>query len=82
MDINKDVYLKTPINKKLYSLLRDILDYDDFVYGVMDFCETDENQQKMIEVIESGVNNSSEICLWAMSFHRGLDINKLKEKWL
>ena len=80
--IDENVYLRTPTNKKLYSMLREILDYDDFVYGIMDFCETDENQQKMIEVIEGGVNNSSEISLWALSFYSGEDINELKAKWL
>ena len=82
MQFNEDSYLISPTNKKLYSLLREILDYDDFVYGIMDFCETDENQQKMIEVIESGVDNCSEISLWALSISKNKDINELKAKWL
>ena len=82
MQFNESLYLISPINKKLYSMLRKIVDYDDFVYGIMDFCETDENQQKMIKVIESGVNDCSEISLWALSIADGHDINKLKAKWL
>ena len=80
--IDKKHYLKTPVNKKLYSLLKNICDYDEYILGIMDFCGTDENQQKMIDVIRSGVNNRNEICLWAISISRNKDINKLKAKWL
>ena len=48
----------------------------------MEYCETDELQQKMIDVIESGVNDRNEICLWAISLYRGKDINQLKAKYL
>ena len=82
MEINKDVYLRTPTNLKLYNLLKNICDYDEYIFGIMDYCETDEHQQKMIEVISGGVNNISEISLWAVSLYSGKDINKLKEKWL
>ncbi len=82
MKFNEQLYLVSHTNKKLYSMLREILDYDDFVYGIMDFCETDENQQKMIEIIESGVNDCSEISLWALSIAYGENINELKAKWL
>ncbi|MEE3349528.1 MAG: hypothetical protein VZR09_05755 [Candidatus Gastranaerophilaceae bacterium] len=82
MKIDESVYLVNDVNRKLYSLLKNILDDQEFIFGTMDYCETDEMQQKMIEVIESGVNNSSEICLWAISLYRGKDINQLKAKWL
>lgn len=82
MMIDENVYLRTPINKKLHSLLKNIWNNDEFIFGIMNHCETDEQQQKMIEVIESGVNNKNEICLWAISICSGQDINKLKAKWL
>lgn len=82
MIINEDVYLKTPINQKLYSMLKNICDYDEYIFGIMTFCFKEEHQQKMIEVIESGVNNISEISLWALSIGKNKDINKLKAKWL
>ena len=80
--INESLYLVNDINRKLHSLLKNIWDYDDFIFGIMDYCETDELQQKMINVIESGVNNRNEICLWASSLYRGKDINQLKAKYL
>lgn len=80
--INESLYLVNDINRKLYSLLKNIWDNDEFVFGIMDHCETDDQQQKMIDVIESGVNNKSEITLWAISLCSGQDINKLKAKWL
>lgn len=80
--INESLYLVNDINRKLHSLLKNIWDYDDFIFGIMDYCETDELQQKMINVIESGVNNRNEICLWAISLYRGKDINQLKAKYL
>lgn len=80
--INKDVYLKTETNYKLYSILKDIWDNEEFILGVMTFCFEEEHQLKMIEVIESGVNNKSEILLWAISIGKNKDINKLKEKFL
>lgn len=82
MKIDESVYLVNDTNKKLYSLLKNIWDNDEFVLGIMDHCETDENQQKMIDVIESGVINKSEITLWAISLCSGQDINQLKAKWL
>lgn len=82
MAINESLYLVNSINQKLYSLLKNICDYDEFIFGIMDYCETDELQQKMINVIESGVNNKNEICLWAICLYRGKDINQLKAKWL
>ena len=82
MTINESMYLVNDINKKLYSLLKNICDYEEFILGIMEHCETDEQQQKMIEVIENGVTNRNEICLWAISLCSGQDINKLKAKWL
>ena len=82
MKINEDAYLKTPTNKKLYLMLKNICDYDEYIFGIMTFCSSEEHQQKMIEVLESGVNNRSEICLWALSISRNKDINELKAKWL
>ena len=82
MKIDESVYLVNDINRKLYSLLKNICDYDEYIFGIMAFCETEENQQKMIDVIESGVNDRNEICLWAISLYRGKDINQLKAKWL
>ena len=80
MIIDESVYLTTPINKKLYSLLKNIWDNEEFILGVMTFCFLEEHQKKIINVIESGVNNKNEITLWAISI--GKDINKLKAKWL
>ena len=82
MKIDESVYLVNDTNKKLYSLLKNICDYDEYIFGIMEYCETDELQQKMINVIESGVNDRNEICLWAISLYRGKDINELKAKWL
>lgn len=80
--INKDVYLKTPTNKKLYSILKSIWDNEEFILGVMTFCFSEEHQQKMINVIKSGVTNRNEIILWAISIGKNKDINNLKAKWL
>ena len=63
-------------------LLKNIWDNEEFIFGIMEHCETDEQQQKMIEVIESGVTNKNEITLWAISLCSGKDINQLKAKWL
>jgi len=82
MTINKDVYLKTDTNKKLYSLLKNIWDNEEFILGIMTFCFSEEQQQKMIDVINSGVDNKNEITLWAISISRNKDINELKAKWL
>ena len=82
MKIDKNVYLKTQTNKKLYSLLKNICDYDEYIFRIMTFCFSEEHQLKMIDVIESGVDNRNEICLWALSISENKDINQLKAKWL
>ena len=63
-------------------MLKEICDYNEYIIGIMTFCFSEEHQQKLIKVIESGVNDRNEICLWAISIGKNKDINKLKAKWL
>lgn len=82
MIIDENVYLKTQLNKKLYSMLKNIWDNEEFILGVMTFCFSKAHQQKMIDVINSGIDNKNEITLWAISIGKNKDINQLQAKWL
>lgn len=62
--------------------MKNIWDNEEFILGVMTFCFSEEHQQKMIDVINSGVDNKNEITLWAISIGKNKDIDKLKAKWL
>ncbi len=73
--------LTSEISKELYNKLINIWDDNNFILGVMSRTETDEQKQKMIEIINSGLTDTDEILLNAMAIEENLDILTIKEKY-
>lgn len=62
IDRNK---FKTETGRKLFDLLKNIWDNDDFIVGTMAEVKGDENRQKMIDLIEKEKIKDPEILILA-----------------
>lgn len=66
---------KTEIGRKLYDLLKNIWDNDDFIIGVMAEVKGDEKRQKLINWIEkNGITDDELIVLLAGDISNGLEV--------
>ena len=65
--------IPTDTGKKLYDLLKNIWDDEEFIYGVLVDLRGDENKQKMIDAIEKdGLNDISTINLLSLDIRDGI----------
>lgn len=71
IDRNK---FKTETSKKLFDLLKDIWNDNDFIAGVLANLKNDENKQKMIVALEDGLTDTDTITLLALDIADGLEI--------
>lgn len=69
MDIEK--YTPTEISKKLYKLLKNFRDDENFIFGVLTQLETDDQRNIIISEIEKGQKNGGELILLAYFLSQG-----------
>lgn len=66
MDKNK--YINSEISKKLYEKLIPLRNWDnDFPLCILAILRTDKNKEKLLDLIEKGLDNSDQIILKALS---------------
>ncbi len=66
--------IKTETGKKLYDKLIALWDNDDFIGGVLAHLKGDEKKQKMIDALEGGLKDRSDIVLLSIDIADGLEI--------
>lgn len=72
MDI--ETYKPTETAKKLYELLKNIREDENFLLGVLSQLDTDEQRQILIEELENGLDDCGIIILMAGDIADGLDV--------
>ncbi len=71
----REKIIKTELDEKLFKLLLDSWDNEEFIIGVFQDLETQENKQKLINFIEEeNETNSDVIILAAMDIADGIEI--------
>ena len=71
--IDKTKIVKTKTGEKLFKLLSDIWNDEHFLIGVLGILKTDEQKQKMIDLIEiDGIDDSDTIILATLDIRDGL----------
>ncbi len=66
MDKNK--YLTNELSKKLYEKLIPLRDWDsEFALCILAILRTDKNKEKLLNLIDKGLNNSDQIILKALA---------------
>ena len=63
MDIEK--YTPTETSKKLYKMLKEFRDDDNFIFGILTQLEADEQYNIIISEMENGQKNGGELILLA-----------------
>lgn len=71
MILSKDKFVKTPLDEKLFQMLKNIWDDEHFIYGNIQDLKTPEQKQKMINILEEGETDRSQITLIAMDIRNG-----------
>ena len=71
MLLNKDKFVKTPLDEKLFQTLKNIWDDEHFIYGNILDLKTPEQKQKMIDILEDGETDRSQITLIALDIRNG-----------
>lgn len=70
--INKERIIKTPTGDTLLKILLSIWDNEHFIIGVFAILKTDEQKQKLIDLIEKdGINDSDTIILASLDIAEG-----------
>ena len=72
MDI--ETYKPTETAKKLYELLKNIREDENFLLGVLSQLDTDEQRQILIEELENGLDDCGIIILMAGDIADGLEV--------
>ena len=72
MDI--ETYTPTETAKKLYKLLKNIQDDNNFLLGVLSELDTDEQRKILIEELENGLTDEGIIMLMAGDIADGLEV--------
>ena len=66
--MNKNKYINNKISKILYDKLKPLREWDeDFPFCILSILNTDTNKQKLLDLIEKGLNNSDQIILKAIA---------------
>ena len=71
IDEYKPRLVKTQIGEKLFDLLKNIWDDEHFIIGVMGGLKTDEQKQKMIDILEDGEDDTDQIILLGLDIRNG-----------
>lgn len=71
MTLREKLTQKSETSKKLSSLLADIWNDDDFVIGILGTLKTDEQKQKMIDILEDGETDIAQINLISLDIIDG-----------
>ena len=72
MDI--ETYTPTETSRKLYKLLKNLRDDNNFLFGVLSQLETDEQRTILIEELENGLNDCGVVILMAGDIADGLEV--------
>ena len=74
--------LNTPIAKKYYNMLKEILDEEHFLLSMLLDLKTDEQKQKMIDILEeTGLTDTDEIIVHCMAIEEDTDVSTIKERY-
>ena len=74
--------LNTPIAKKYYNMLKEILDEEHFLLFRLLDLKTDEKKQKMIDILEeTGLTDTDEIIVHCMAIEEDTDVATIKERY-
>ncbi len=71
MILNKEKFVKTELDEKLFQLLKAVWDDEHFIYGNIQDLKTPEQKQKMIDILENGETDRSQITLIALDIRNG-----------
>lgn len=71
MILNKNKFVKTSLDEKLFQMLKNIWNDEHFIYGNILTLKTPEHKQKMIDILEEGETDRSLITLIAMDIRNG-----------
>jgi len=71
IDEYKSKLVKTPTGEKLFDMLKDIWNDEHFIIGVIGGLKTDEQKQKMIDILADGETDRSQIVLIALDIRNG-----------
>lgn len=69
-----ETYTPTDIAQKLYKLLKNIREDDNFILGVLSQLDTDDQRKILIEEIENGLDDCGVIILMAGDIADGLEV--------
>ena len=64
----KDKLVNSEITSKLYSKLKNIWDFDDWVLGILFELKTDSERNEILQMLEAGETNVNRIALKALEF--------------
>ena len=68
------IYLKTETDKKLYSLLKEIWDDNNFLEGISTLLTDDKQKQILIDEIQNGLKDIKIIMYMASDIADGLEV--------
>ncbi|MCD7879536.1 MAG: hypothetical protein LUG16_06345 [Candidatus Gastranaerophilales bacterium] len=66
---------------KLYNMLKEIWDNEEFALGVIGGCTTEEKQQKMINAITDGLTDTDEITIYSLALEADTDVATFKKEY-
>ena len=71
-------FVKSELDKILFKKLNDIRDNYHFAFGVLDYLDTKDKKQEMLNILNEGLNKTDEILLQAMALERNVDVETMK----
>lgn len=71
MTLREQLTQKTQISKTLAQMLTNLWDDDDFIIGVLGVLKSDEQKQKMIDILEDGEDDTDQITLLTLDIADG-----------
>ena len=72
-------YINSEISKKLYDILNEIWQNDEFIFGVITDLKNEEKQSKMIKLLENGLKDTDEINLHALAMDYNVEVEEMRE---
>lgn len=71
IDEYKSRIVKTQKGEKLFNMLKNIWNDEHFIIGVLGGLKTDEQKQKMIDILEDGEDDTDQIILLGLDIRNG-----------
>ncbi len=71
IDEYKPKLVKNQLGEKLFNLLQNVWDDEHFIIGVLGGLKTDEQKQKMIDILEAGEDDTDQIILLNLDIRNG-----------